>query len=164
MNKALSNVFLLAGLLVGNLIACAAPAADTARATLESAIHRWVEAVNAQDVTTLTATMTEDVELSDDSTTVTGRENVIRALREHAARAKLIAATREITISSDVAWHKAGLAQARENGDVQAAGEALENWKRVDGQWKLHRRKVTGDADPEVSVTRPSTKEPVLDR
>ena len=67
MNKALWRVALLAVLLLSGLLACTkAPAAqDTDRVALEAAIHRWMTAVNAQDVDTLTRTMTEDVELLD---------------------------------------------------------------------------------------------------
>ena len=71
--------------------------------------------------------------------------------------------TREITIDDDVAWHVVGVAQARKNGVVQARGQALEIWKRANGEWRLQRR-MTADAAPEIPVTRPSTDEPVLDR
>ena len=55
-----------------------------------------------------------------------------------------------------------GIARVLKNGDVQAIGEAMENWKRIHGVWRLHARKLNA-VDPEVSVTRPNTKEPVLD-
>jgi ketosteroid isomerase-like protein len=157
---------LLAGLLIGGLLACtrapAAPEAD--RAALQAEIQRWMKAVNAQDVATLAATMTEDVELADNAATVTGRDAAIRALRETAGRGRLAATTREIKVSDDFAWHVALLTQTQKNGVLQARGQALEIWKRHQGQWQLHRRVVTGDNAPEVSLTRPSTKEPVLDR
>ena len=165
MKKTLWRTTLLAGLLVSGLLACTqAPAADHDRATLAAAIHRWTAAVNAQDVATLTATMTEEVELLDDGATVTGREAAIRALHELVSRGKLSAISSEITISGDVAWHVAGLAQTQKNGGVRGSGQVLEIWKREKGEWKLHRRMTTGVVTPEVSLTRPSTKEPVLDR
>ena len=164
MNKTLWRVGLLAGLLVSGLLACIkAPAADSERVALEAAIHRWIAAVNAQDVATLNATMTEDVELLDDAATVTGRGAAIRALRELVTRGQLTATSREVTIASDVAWHVVGLAQTQKNGDVHALGQALEIWKRVNGEWKLHRR-MAGVVRSEDLLTRPSTKEPVLDR
>ena len=119
-------------------------------------------AVNAQDVATLNATMTEDVELSDNVATVRGRDPAIRALREAAKDGTLSGVSFEITIANDVAWHEVGLTQTRRNGVVQGRGLALEIWKRVNGKWQLHRRMATGA--PEIQVTRPSTKEPVLDR
>lgn len=164
MNKTIWRITLMAGLLVGSLVACAAPAADTERAELESAIHRWVAAVNAHDLATLNATMAEDVQLSEGAVTVTGRDDVIRALLGAVTRGKLIETTAEITVSGDVGSHTAGLARVLQNGVMQASGQALETWKRVNGEWRLSRRTVTEAVDPDVSVTRPSTKEPVLDR
>ena len=65
MNKALWRAT-VGSLLVGGLLACTkALAAGSERVALEAAIHRWMTAVNAQDVSTLAATMTEDVELLD---------------------------------------------------------------------------------------------------
>jgi hypothetical protein len=108
--------------------------------------------------------MTEDVELPDGAATVTGREAAMRVLRDVVTRGQLTAASREITITDDVAWHVAGLAQTQKNGDVRALGQALEIWKRVKGEWKLHRRMAAGVAMPGDLLTRPSTKEPVPDR
>ena len=154
---------LVAGLLVTALLACAnTPAADTGRAPLEAAIQRWITALNAHDATTLSAMMTDDVELLDHSSTVTGRDAAARAMLGFAARGRLVQMTREITIAGDVAWHVAGLAQARKDGVMQARGQTLEIWKRVNGEWKLQRRLVAG-VTPEIPVTRP-TDEPVLDR
>ena len=54
-------------LLISGLLACtmSLAATDPDRVALEAAIHQWMTAVNAQDVATLTRTMTEDVELLD---------------------------------------------------------------------------------------------------
>ena len=84
------------------------------------------------------------------------------ALRAGEAQGTLIVTTREITIVDDVAWHVASLTQARKGGDVRALGHALEIWKRVDGEWKLHRRSASGNA-PGVSLERPLPDEPALD-
>lgn len=164
MNRTPWRATLLAGLLVSVLLACArAPAADPQRAALEAAIHRWISAVNARDAAALTATMTDDVELLDHASTVTGRDAAIRALRDVVARGQLVEMSREITIANDVAWHVVGLAQAQPDGVVQARGQALEIWKRVNGEWKLQRRMAAAGTAPEISVTRPATKEPMLD-
>jgi ketosteroid isomerase-like protein len=130
---------------------------------LEAAVHRWMTAVNAQDVNTLTATMTEDVELLDNATTVTGRDAALRALREVVTRGQLLATCREIRIVSDVAWRVVEFAQTQKNGDVHARGQALEIWMRVNGEWKLHRQMAAGLFTPKDLLTRPSTNEPVLD-
>ena len=166
MHEAFWRLARLAVLLVTGVLAStmALAAQDSGRVALEAAIQRWMTAVNAQDVTTLTATMTEDVELSDNVATVRGREAAIRALRDAVKDGPLSGVTFEVTIANDVAWHEIGLTQTQKGDLVQGRGRALEIWKRVNGEWKLHRRMTTGAPAPEVSVTRPSTKEPVLDR
>jgi ketosteroid isomerase-like protein len=166
MNKSLWRVAPWAVLLASGLLACAkAPAAqDPDRVALEAAIHRWMTAVNAQDVDMLTRMMTEDVELLDENVAVTGRNAVVRVLREVVSRGQLAATSREIAIANDVAWHVVGFAQTQKNGDVHARGQALEIWKRVKGEWKLHRQMAAGVITPAHSLTRPSTSEPVLDR
>jgi len=156
MNKALWFVALLASTI--------AFAADSERVALEAAIHRWTMAVNAQDVEALNATMTEDVELLDEATTVTGREAAIRALRDVATRGQLVATSREITITNHFAWRVGALTQTQRNGDVHARGQTLEIWKRVKGQWKLHRQMAAGLMSPADSLSRPSPGEPVLDQ
>jgi ketosteroid isomerase-like protein len=165
MNKTLWRAIPLAVLLLSGLLACTkAPAANPERVALEAAIHRWTTAVNAQDVNALNTTLTEDVELLDENVAVTGRDAVIRALREVASRGQLVETNLEITIASDVAWHVVAFTQNQTNGDVHARGQALEIWKRVKGEWKLHRQMAAGLITPAVSLTRPSTSEPVLDR
>ena len=163
MYRTLTRFALLAGLLASSLIACASPESrDLDRQALETAIQRWEAAVDARDTGALSATMTEDVELADNIVTARGRKAAIEALRVMAADGPLGTVTRELTLVHDVAWRSVGLAQTSKNGDVQGRGLALEIWKRVNGEWKLHRRLATGS--PGVSLTRPSLKEPVLDR
>jgi ketosteroid isomerase-like protein len=164
MNNGIWRVVTLVVLLFSGLLACTrVPAADPARVALEGAIQRWVTAVNAQDVATLNGMMTDDVELLDaNGATRAGREAAIRELRDAASRGKLSATTREIEIADTVAWHVVALAQTQKNQDVRARGQALEIWKRENGAWKLHRRMSAG-ITPD-SLTRPSPKDPVLDR
>jgi len=165
MNKTLWRAAPLAVLLLSGLLACTkAPAADSERVALEASIHRWTTAVNTQDVNALNATMTEGVELLDENVAVTGRDAVIRALREVVSRGQLVATNREITIANDVAWHVVAFTQTQKNGDVHARGQALEIWKRVKGEWKLHRQMAAGVITPAELLTRPSLSEPVLDQ
>jgi ketosteroid isomerase-like protein len=164
MSKSVWRVTLLAGLLASGLLASTmVPAADSERSALEAAFRRWMTAVNEQDMATQRVTMTDDVELFDASGTVAGRDAALRALREVAMRGRLVATSHELVIAKDMAWHVVGLVQTRENGDVQARGQALEIWKRVKGEWKLHRRMTAEAISAGVSLTRPATKEPVLD-
>jgi ketosteroid isomerase-like protein len=159
MNKALWP----AAALLASAIAFAAP--DPDRVALEAAMHRWMTAVNAQDVDALTATMTEDVELFDaHATEVKGRAAAIHALRDVVSRGRLVAMSREITVVDDIAWRVVSLAQTRKNGDVHARGQALEIWKRVKGEWRLHRQMAAGVFAPVDLLERPPTHEPVLDR
>jgi ketosteroid isomerase-like protein len=139
-------------------------AADPERVALEAAMHRWATAVNARDADALNATMTEDVQLMDETTTVTGRDAAVRALRDVAARGPLVATSREITINKDVAWRVGGFTQSRKNGDVHALGQTVEIWMRTKGQWKLHRQMAPGLIAPKDLLSRPSPNEPVLDR
>lgn len=166
LRHALFSVVLLAGscFAVAMEMAMATAAPRTERAELEAAIHRWMTAVNAQDVDTLTATMTADVQLLDEAATVTGRDAVIHVLKGVAARGQLSQTTLEITILDNVAWHVVAFVQTQKSGDVHARGQALEIWKRLAGRWQLHRQMTTGLITPGASLTRPSTSEPVLDR
>jgi ketosteroid isomerase-like protein len=144
-------------------MALAAPRSE--RLALEAAMQRWMSAVNAQDADGMTATMTGDVELLDaNGVTATGRDAAIGRLREVATRGKLVATGREITIAQDVAWRVVGLAQIQKNGVVEARGQSLEIWRRVNGQWKLHRQMTGRLTASENALTRPPVDEPVLDR
>ncbi|HEU5134946.1 MAG TPA: nuclear transport factor 2 family protein [Steroidobacteraceae bacterium] len=157
MNKA---VWLVSALLASTY----ALAADSERGALEAVAQRWTAAVNTRDVDALNATMTDDVELMDNAATVTGRNDAIRALQEVAARGRLVATSREITIASNFAWRVGELTQTQKNGDVHARGPTLEIWKRVKGKWKLHRLMAAGFIAPADSLSRPPPSEPVLDR
>jgi ketosteroid isomerase-like protein len=163
MSKGILRLAAVAAML--SLVACeSTPAQDPQRLALEGAIHRWTKAVNSQDIVALKTTMTEDVELSDGASTVTGSDAAIGALRELVSRGKLVVATREITMASDFGWHVAELAQSRKNGVLQTRGQVLEVWKRVNGEWRLHRRLAAGTIVTDIPLTRPSPNEPVLDQ
>lgn len=140
------------------------PAPNLDRIALEGTIHLWMTAINTQDADTLSKTMTEDVELLDNTATVKGRSAAIAALSDVAARGHLGGTTREITIAHEVAWRVVGITQTQKNGDVHSRGQALEIWKRVKGKWQLHRQMAAGVIAPADLLTRPSTGEPVLDR
>jgi ketosteroid isomerase-like protein len=165
MNKTVRRIATLTGLMVSGLLAdTMALAADSQRVALEATTRRWTTAVNTQDVDTLRRTMTEDVRLLDGQATVTGRDAAIRALREIVARGQVIVTNSELEIAGDVACRVVRLAQTQENGDVHARGQALEIWKRVKGEWKLHTQMAPQLISPAISLTRPSTSEPVLDQ
>lgn len=164
MNRTPTRLARLAMLLMNGLATMTHASEHADRAALETAMHRWTTAVNAQDAVTLGATMTGDVELIEANTAVKGREAAIRTLREVAGRGRLVVNGREIMIADGVAWRVVAFTQIQKNGDVHARGQALEVWRRVDGQWQLHRQMSADLISPGVTLTRPSTSEPVLDR
>ena len=162
MNKSL---WLIAPLMAG-LLACASALAsqEADRAALDAAIQRWTTAVNAGDVDALEATMTEDVEFMDGKTVVTGRDAVIRALRDVPTRGRLATMHRDIGIANLFAWRTAGFTQTTKNGDVNVPGAPLEIWKRVQGTWKLHRQMGGGLIVPTGPLVLTSPNGPVTDQ
>lgn len=155
----------LSMLLLGGLPGSMALASDSQRITLEKAVTGWVSAVNSQHENAVSRFMTDDVELLDsNAATVKGRDAATRTLREVGARGRLLATTREIRMANDVAWRLVTFSQIQKNGDVQARGQALEIWMRVNGRWQLHRQMSAGFLEPTNALTRPSVDEPVLDR
>ena len=73
-----------------------------------------------------------------------------------------LAATKEAVIAGDVAWRIGALAHKLPNGVVNH-GQSLEIWKRVNGEWKIHRQmSSTILAQPKL-LSRPVPSDPVLD-
>lgn len=164
MNLSIRHRALCAGWLAGGLLACAAtPAKDPARAALEASIARHEAAIAAGDVNALNATLTDDVELLDGGSSVAGRGRAARKLLASGAY-RLRAASREIVIAGDLAWRIVGLTRSEKNGIVEARGQALEIWKRIAGEWRLHRRLVADANMPDIPLTRPPADQPVLDK
>jgi ketosteroid isomerase-like protein len=120
------------------------------RAAIEAAAQAWVKALNARDTNALIALATEDLVVIDaNNPPMTGaraREAWTKAHRQ------LTSISKEIVISGDVAWRIA----------VLGKGQALEIWKRVGGQWKIHRQMSFNVLTPSNLLSPPS--EPALDR
>jgi len=133
-------------------LALATESAD--RAAIEAAAQAWVKAFNARDEKALLAVATEDlIVLDGNSPPMTGgraREAWKKALG--AARGQVTSVSKEIVISDDVAWRIGALGQ----------GQAMEIWKRVGGEWKLHRQMSSNVLTHSNLLPTPS--EPVLDR
>jgi ketosteroid isomerase-like protein len=135
--------------------------ADSAdRAAIEVAAQAWAKAFNARDAKALLAMATEDlVVLDPNRPPVSGaaaREAWKNALG--AAQGQLTSASKEIVISGDVAWRIAGLTFRQ----PARQGQALEIWKRVGGEWKIHRQMSSSVLTQPNLLPTPS--EPVLDR
>jgi len=47
---------------------------------------------------------------------------------------------REVSVAGDIAWRTAVVTNKLPNGEVAARGQSLEIWKRVNGEWRLHRQ------------------------
>jgi ketosteroid isomerase-like protein len=145
-------------------IALGDEAAD--RAALEAATQAWIKAFNARDADALAALTTEDVVLLDPTLPpVSGREAARGAWQQAlgAAKGQVTNATKEAVIAGDVAWRIGALAHKLPNGEVVSRGQSLEIWKRVNGQWKIHRQmSSTILAQPKL-LPRPIPSEPVLD-
>jgi ketosteroid isomerase-like protein len=153
------------GLLLGiSPLALADEAAD--RAALEGAAQAWIKAFNARDDDALAALTTEDVVLLDPSVApVSGREAARHAWQQalSAARGQVTTATKEAVIAGDIAWRIAALAHKLPNSDVASRGQSLEIWKRVRGEWKIHRQMSSSILAQPRLLPRPLPSEPVLD-
>lgn len=124
------------------------------RAAIETAAQAWVKAFNARDTNALLALATDDLVVLDaNHSPMTGpraREAWKKAVG--AAQRPLTSTSKEIVISGDVAWRIAAV----------GTGQVLEIWKRVGGQWKIHRQ-MSSNVLTQPRVL-PAPSEPVLDR
>jgi ketosteroid isomerase-like protein len=136
------------------------------RVALESAAQAWTRAFNARDVEAVIALMTQDVVLLDPEVApVSGREAVREAVGRAlgAARGEVTTATKEIAIDGDVAWRIGALAHKLPVGNAVKRGQSLEVWKRVNGEWKIHRQMSSGILTQPNLLPRPLPAEPMLD-
>jgi ketosteroid isomerase-like protein len=101
----------------------------TDRAAIEAAAQAWTKAFNARDERALLALATDDLMVLDAST-----PPVIGARAHEAWKMAVLgpvkSTSKEIVIDGNVAWRVA----------VFDKSQALEIWKRVGGEWKLHRQ------------------------
>ncbi len=145
-------------------IAWADEAAD--RAALAAASESWNRALDARDAAAMAALATEDVVLlSPDSSPIAGRSSVREAWERALAGAatKVTAATKETEIAGDIAWRIDAYTQRLPNGAVASAGQSLQVWKRVDGEWKIHRIMTPIALTGPALRPRSAPNEPVLD-
>jgi ketosteroid isomerase-like protein len=124
------------------------------RAAVEAAAQAWAKAFNARDANALIALATEDLVVLDaNGPPMSGgraREAWKKALG--AGRGQVTSVSKEVVIAGDVAWRIAALGQ----------GQALEIWKRVGGEWKIHRQ-MSSNLLTQSNLL-PTPTEPVLDR
>ena len=112
--------------------------------TLEAATQAWVKAFNAHDTDALMKLATPDVALIEPSAAVpVNGPQAVRAAWEAASadmQGHVASVTREVSIAGDIAWRTAVVTNKLPNGEVAARGQSLEIWKRVNGEWRLHRQ------------------------
>jgi uncharacterized protein (TIGR02246 family) len=160
------RLVLMPCLLGAALAAQADGTADTA--ALEAATQAWADAFNARDADAMAALTTEDVVLlPPNAEPVRGREAVHATWRLATAKARtqIAVTTEETVIAGDVAWQMGVFAYSLPSGAVVSRGKFLEIWKRVDGQWKIHRDMFSGNAAASRPKFEPIPRpnEPVLD-
>jgi len=139
----------------------------TDRAALETATQTWIKAFNARDADALVALTTDDVVLLDPNVPPVSGRQAARAAWQHAmtrASSQVTIATKELVVAGDVAWRIGALTQHARNGDLPSHGQSLEIWKRVNGQWKLHRQMSSNILARSKLPPRPLPSEPVLDK
>jgi ketosteroid isomerase-like protein len=157
---------LLASALVLLLGVSPAAFADEAadRVALEAAAQAWTKAFNARDAAALVALVTPDAVVLDPGVApVSGRQAVRETLERSlgAARGQVTTATKEIVIAGDVAWRIGALTHKLPGGLNR--GQSLEIWKRVNGEWKIHRQMSSGILIEPKRLPRPLPSEPMLD-
>ena len=131
--------------LVSIFLASLAVADDAADLrALEAASQAWVKAFNAHDMEALMKLSTEDVALIEPSAAVpVNGPKAVRAAWESASgsiQGRVASVTREVSVAGDIAWRTAVVTNKLPNGEVAARGQSLEIWKRVNGEWRLHRQ------------------------
>lgn len=138
------------------------------RAALEAAAQAWATAFNACDAKAMAALATADVvSLEAHAPPASGREAVRAAWRQAASGAKtrIAIATKEMAITDGFAWKISALVYTAPGGGVVSRGHLLEIWRKVDGQWKIHRQMSSGELAGRPRLEpRPIPAEPILDK
>ncbi len=133
---------------------------------IEAAAHAWIEALNERNLDEMAQRATEDVVLMDATQPpISGREAARAAWRRSLpdSGTRITSTTKELEVDEDIAWRIGALAHERVSGQVVSRGQALEIWKRVAGEWKLHRQMSSGLLARQPLLRRPVPTEPVLD-
>jgi len=116
----------------------------------------WVERYTANDAAGIAALYTEDAQLlPPDQEIVSGRA----AIQEFLARtnppgsAALEIATVETRVLGDYAHRQGSFLLKGPDGTALRAGKFLELWKKVDGNWLIHRDMWSANAPPPALAT-----------
>lgn len=136
------------------------------RAAIEAAAQAWAKAFNARDANALLALATEDLVLLDPNLPPLSGADARESLRKSLGRAPgpITSASKEIVVAGDIAWRFAAISHGSSAGALPRHSQALEIWKRVGTQWKLHRQMSSNLLTPPQWVPGPPPPDPVLDR
>lgn len=116
-------------------------------------VDTWMERYAAHDAAGVAALYTEDAQLlPPDQEVVSGRA----AIQEFIARTNtaggpvLEIVTVETLVFGDYAHRQGSFRLKEPGGSAVATGKTLELWKKVDGQWLIHRDMWSANAPPPV--------------
>jgi len=116
----------------------------------------WVARYAANDAAGIAALYTDDAQLlPPDQEIVSGRA----AIQEFFARnnppgsAEIEIATVEARVLGDYAHRQGSFLLKSPDGGSVVAGKFLELWKKVDGQWRIHRDMWSANAPPPAPAT-----------
>jgi ketosteroid isomerase-like protein len=159
--------YLVASLIVcGPSIAIGDQAAD--RVALDAAIQAWQAAFVAYDADAMAALMTDDfVLVTASATAVRGREAALKVWRQLNPRdvVRISVTSEETVMDCDIAYVMGSFAHALPSGRVLRHGVFMDIWKRVDGDWRIHRHLFSDSAGAaqKYPVPVPVQDEPRLD-
>ena len=137
-------------------ILCAAAAAACARSPApepfpQAVVDRWIERYGANDAAGVAALYTEDAQLlPPDEEIVTGRAEI----EEFIARTNppggpaLEFATVEALVFGDYAHRQGSFRVKAPDGTTAGSGKVMELWKKVGGEWRIHRDMWSWDSPP----------------
>lgn len=148
-------------------MASAASAVETAdERALDAAARAWLHAFNELDADAMAALATKDVILMDGTMPpIAGRQATRAAWRGSLPDSgiRVTSATKNLEITGDIASRIAAFVYEGPNGQVVSRGQSLELWKRVGGEWKLHRQMSSGLLAQQPLLRRPLPTDRVLD-
>lgn len=119
--------------------------AATARAGIDSAWDRFMGFARAGNTAAMAGMYAEDATLVEPAVTVTGRENIEKAMRAWFATARYFGRTRQQTsldISGDLLVESGTFSesfQERGKARVKNEGRYLVVWRRAGGAWQVQR-------------------------
>ncbi len=122
----------------------------------QQAADAWVERYLAHDAAGIAALYTEDAQLlPPDQEIISGRAAIQEffARTNPAGSAAIEIATVEAHVLGDYAHRQGSFLLKTPDGGSVTAGKFLELWKKVDGEWRIHRDMWSANAPPPAVAT-----------